>query len=43
MSPLQLGPVNVGFPIVQAAISGYSDWPMRVIARTWGRPTHCAK
>jgi nifR3 family TIM-barrel protein len=38
MSPLQLGPVNVGFPIVQAALSGYSDWPMRVIARRLGAP-----
>ena len=33
---LRLGPVAVGFPIVQAALSGYSDWPMRVLARRLG-------
>ena len=33
---LQLGPVAVGFPVVQAALSGYSDWPMRVLARRLG-------
>ena len=33
---LQLGPVAVGFPAVQAALSGYSDWPMRVLARRLG-------
>jgi len=33
---LQLGPVAVDFPVVQAALSGYSDWPMRVIARRLG-------
>jgi nifR3 family TIM-barrel protein len=41
MSPLKLphlkiGSVDVGFPIVQAALSGYSDSPMRVIARRMG-------
>lgn len=35
-SPLVLGNVPVGFPCVQAALSGYSDWPMRVIARRFG-------
>jgi tRNA-dihydrouridine synthase B len=34
--PLALGPVSVGFPVVQAALSGYSDWPMRLIARRHG-------
>lgn len=35
-------PVPIGFPIVQAALSGYSDWPMRVIARRLGaRYTLC--
>ena len=34
--PLQIGNVPVGFPVVQAALSGYSDWPMRVIARRHG-------
>jgi len=33
---LRLGPVAVGFPVVQAALSGYSDWPMRVLARRLG-------
>ncbi|MDP7302889.1 MAG: tRNA-dihydrouridine synthase family protein, partial [Pirellulaceae bacterium] len=33
---LQFGPLTIGFPIVQAALSGYSDWPMRVIARQLG-------
>lgn len=30
---LQIGNVRIGFPVVQAALSGYSDLPMRVIAR----------
>ncbi|MEO1619120.1 MAG: tRNA-dihydrouridine synthase [Planctomycetota bacterium] len=34
--PLCLGKVEIGFPIVQAALSGYSDLPMRVIARRLG-------
>ena len=33
---LCIGPVAVGFPVVQAALSGYSDWPMRVLARRHG-------
>jgi tRNA-dihydrouridine synthase B len=33
---LALGPVAVGFPVVQAALSGYSDWPMRLLARRHG-------
>jgi tRNA-dihydrouridine synthase B len=36
--PLRIGPIEVGFPAVQAALSGYSDWPMRVIARRLGAP-----
>lgn len=36
--PFQLGSVTVDFPVVQAALSGYSDWPMRVIARRLGAP-----
>ena len=35
---LSIGRVSVGFPIVQAALSGYSDAPMRVIARRLGAP-----
>ena len=34
--PLQIGSVSIGFPVVQAALSGYSDLPMRVIARRHG-------
>ena len=34
--PLSIGNVSIGFPVVQAALSGYSDLPMRVIARRHG-------
>ena len=34
--PLQIGNIPIGFPVVQAALSGYSDWPMRVTARRLG-------
>src|ERR1041384_7841668 len=33
---LRIGNVDVGFPVVQAALSGYSDWPMRLLARRHG-------
>src|SRR5262245_40655924 len=36
LSPLAIGPVRLDFPVVQAALSGYSDWPMRLIARRHG-------
>ena len=36
LAPLHLGPLTIDFPIVQAALSGYSDWPNRVIARRLG-------
>jgi len=35
---LRLGPIELDFPVVQAALSGYSDWAMRVIARRLGAP-----
>ena len=35
---LCLGSIALDFPIVQAALSGYSDWAMRVIARRLGAP-----
>lgn len=38
LKPLRFGKVDVGFPVVQAALSGYSDAPMRVIARRLGAP-----
>ena len=34
--PLRIGGLPIDFPVVQAALSGYSDWPMRVIARRLG-------
>ncbi len=36
LAPVAIGPVQLDFPVVQAALSGYSDWPMRVIARRLG-------
>ena len=38
LRPLVVGSIPIGFPVVQAALSGYSDWPMRVIARRLGAP-----
>lgn len=35
---LNLGPIQFDFPVVQAALSGYSDAPMRMIARRFGAP-----
>jgi nifR3 family TIM-barrel protein len=35
---LQLGPLRLDFPVVQAALSGYSDMPMRLLARRHGAP-----
>lgn len=36
IAPLRIGNVQIGFPVVQAALSGYSDWAMRLIARRMG-------
>jgi nifR3 family TIM-barrel protein len=36
--PLRIGSLTLDFPVVQAALSGYSDAPMRVIARRLGAP-----
>ena len=36
LSPVAIGPVKLDFPVVQAALSGYSDWPMRLIAKRLG-------
>lgn len=33
---LKIGPVDIGFPIVQAALSGYSDRAMRLVSRRLG-------
>jgi len=38
LTPLQIGPMHIDFPVVQAALSGYSDWPMRTIAHRLGAP-----
>ena len=35
---LRIGNTAIAMPIVQAALSGYSDWPMRVVARRLGAP-----
>lgn len=34
--PLKIGSLDVGFPVVQAALSGYSDMAMRIVARRLG-------
>ncbi|MGL6194018.1 MAG: tRNA dihydrouridine synthase [Thermoguttaceae bacterium] len=34
--PLKFGPLTIKFPAIQAALSGYSDAPMRRIARLFG-------
>jgi len=33
---LKIGPLEIRLPAVQAALSGYSDRAMRVVARRWG-------
>jgi nifR3 family TIM-barrel protein len=38
LRPLSIGGINIGFPAVQAALSGYSDGPMRIVARRLGAP-----
>ena len=36
LRPLEIGGVTLDSPVVQAALSGYSDLPMRVLARRFG-------
>jgi len=36
LRPLRIGDLEIGFPVVQAALSGYSDGPMRIVARRLG-------
>lgn len=38
LKPLRIGNCEIESPIIQAALSGYSDWPMRVVARWLGAP-----
>lgn len=35
---LSIGDIQLSLPVVQAALSGYSDWPMRAVARRMGAP-----
>jgi nifR3 family TIM-barrel protein len=43
MVPLAFDNLHIGFPVVQAALSGYSDWPMRLVARRLGAPYTCCE
>jgi len=36
ITPLRLGAIEIQIPVIQAALSGYSDAPMRKIARKFG-------
>ncbi|MEY2726572.1 MAG: putative tRNA-dihydrouridine synthase, partial [Planctomycetota bacterium] len=36
--PLRIGQHVLSGPVIQAALSGYSDWPMRRLARELGAP-----
>jgi nifR3 family TIM-barrel protein len=38
LQPLRIGHLRFDLPVVQAALSGYSDTPMRMIARRLGAP-----
>jgi tRNA-dihydrouridine synthase B len=38
LKPLKIGSLELDFPVVQAALSGYSDTAMRLIARRMGAP-----
>ncbi len=38
LGDLWIGTLQLDFPVVQAALSGYSDMPMRLIARRLGAP-----
>lgn len=38
LNPLRIGNLELDFPVVQAALSGYSDTAMRLIARRLGAP-----
>jgi tRNA-dihydrouridine synthase B len=38
LSNLSIGHIKLDFPVVQAALSGYSDWAMRLLARRMGAP-----
>jgi tRNA-dihydrouridine synthase B len=38
LAPLRLGPLMIDFPVVLAALAGYSDLPYRTICRDLGAP-----
>lgn len=38
VSPLKLGPFEFAVPVMEAALSGYSDAPMRRLAKEFGAP-----
>jgi tRNA-dihydrouridine synthase B len=38
LKPLRFGPIEVDFPIVLAALAGYSDLPFRLLCRSLGAP-----
>jgi len=38
LPPLRIGNIDIGFPVVQAALSGYSDGAMRIVARRLEAP-----
>lgn len=35
---LKLGSIELDMPFIQAPLAGYTDWPMRVVARRFGAP-----
>jgi nifR3 family TIM-barrel protein len=41
LKPLRIGPIEIGFPVVLAALAGYSDLAYRRICRRLGAP-YCA-
>lgn len=36
LAPLRIGRLTIDFPVTLAALSGYSDWPMRILSRRMG-------
>ncbi len=38
LKPLRFGPIEVDFPVVLAALAGYSDLPFRLLCRSLGAP-----
>jgi len=35
---LRIGSIELDMPFIQAPLAGYTDWPMRIIARRFGAP-----